>query len=123
MSQRKARAKAPPAAPSRGPSDADVMREMASIKTRLQLAFPGAEVDVVGMSAPDNTGLVWRLRVGKAGVTYEAFKKPDTPTDNAVAFFRKAFAEAAAFGEPVPRVAADRGDAFSRLTTRKRGRA
>lgn len=119
MTARKARAKAPPAGPSRGPSDADVMREMASIKTRLQLAFPGAEVDVVGMSAPDNTGLVWRLRVGKAGVTYEAFKKPDTPTDNAVAYFRKAFAQGAAMAPEAP----THDPTMPPLTTRKRGRA
>lgn len=73
---------------SRGPTDAEVMRERARIVTRLQLAIPGAEVDVVGVANTRNEVGAWVIKVAKGDRRAEYALPPDKPVETAVEALR-----------------------------------
>ncbi len=83
----------------RGPTDAEVMREQARIQTRLQLAFPGATVSVIGIADRQNHVSGWVIRVERGGVAVERAMRPDTPVEKAIKAFEAGFAEETAGGE------------------------
>jgi hypothetical protein len=64
------------------------MRALGELRTRLQLALPGADVQVIGIADRHNSLACWQLRVTKDGRTVTRAMRPETPAADAVASIR-----------------------------------
>lgn len=73
---------------SRGPTDQEVMRQLASIRTRLQFAIPRAEITVVGVANVHNQLSAWMLKAEKDGRVAEHAMPPDQPVDVAAGLLK-----------------------------------
>lgn len=64
------------------------MRALGELRARLQIAFPGAKVDVIGIADRHNAIACWQLRITKDGRTVTRAMRPETPAADAVASIR-----------------------------------